>query len=133
MSGAVSRCARVDGAERGEGRRRPEDGVLHEVVRRGWLGLASSQALTRHLDAEVRRYLRCGQLAARGGPGVSSEREEPLRGREPQRGEARSLDGRLHALMHEHHAGVLREAEEQVRSDARRVQLQRVNGGVRGP
>lgn len=37
--------------------------MLHEVVRRGWLGLASSQALPRHLDAEVRRYLSCGQLA----------------------------------------------------------------------
>ena len=49
-----------DGGE--ERRRRPEAGVLHELVRRGWAGLASQQTLPKHLEAEVRRYLGCGQL-----------------------------------------------------------------------
>lgn len=30
--------------------------MLHELVRRGWPGLASQQALPKHLEAEVRRY-----------------------------------------------------------------------------
>ncbi len=37
--------------------------MLHELVRRGWAGLASQQTLPKHLEAEVRRYLGCGQLA----------------------------------------------------------------------
>ena len=46
-----------------ETRRRPEGGVLHEVVRRGWPELAREVSLPPRVHGEVRRYLGCGQLA----------------------------------------------------------------------
>jgi hypothetical protein len=59
----------VDGAGGGkevvEKRRRPEETVLHEVVRRGWPGLLAHLTLPLRVHTEVRRYLGCGQLVFR--------------------------------------------------------------------
>ena len=46
-----------------EKRRRPEETVLHEVVRRGWPSLLAQVTLPPRVHTEVRRYLGCGQLA----------------------------------------------------------------------
>ena len=45
-----------------EKRRRPEETVLHEVMRRGWPELLSKVTLPQRVHAEVRRYLGCGDL-----------------------------------------------------------------------
>ena len=57
---------RGNGADGGlvvvEKRRRSEETVLHEVVRRGWPELLAHMTLPPRVHAEVRRYLGCGQL-----------------------------------------------------------------------
>jgi hypothetical protein len=54
------RCLEV--GESTEYRRRPEQSVLHQMVREGWPKVAESMRLPPRVHEEVGRYLGCGQL-----------------------------------------------------------------------